>query len=81
MVHPLTAGLREEPASMASDGMAIVEAGWARRERAKAVEQIAMSKRAREKARRMNASGEEKQKVTRAARIYKPPAGDLRNQR
>jgi hypothetical protein len=62
MVHPLTAGLREEPASMACDGIAIVEAGWARRERAKAVEQIAMSKRAREKARRMNASGEEKKK-------------------
>jgi len=81
MVHPLTAGLREEPASMASGGIAIVEAGWTRRERANAVEQIAMSKRAREKARRMNASGEEKEKVTRAARIYKPPAGDLRNQR
>jgi len=73
--------LREEPASIASDGATSEEAGCARRERANAVEQIAMSKRAKEKARRMNASGEEKGKVTRAARIYKPPASDFRNQR
>jgi hypothetical protein len=73
--------LREEPASIASDGAASEEAGWVRRERANAVEQTAMSKRAKEKARRMNASGEEKEKVTRSARIYKPPASDLRNQR
>jgi hypothetical protein len=42
------------------------------RDRASAVEQIAMSKRAREKARRMNASGEEKEKITQAREILQP---------
>jgi hypothetical protein len=53
--------LREEPASKASDGAAAGKIAVLR-EKASAVEQIAMSKRAREKARRMNASEEEKEK-------------------
>jgi hypothetical protein len=47
------------------------------RESATAVEQIAISKRAREKARRMNASVKGKKKVPRVVGFYKPASGEL----
>jgi hypothetical protein len=58
--------------SIASDGAVDEGAGAEVRERATAVEQIAISKIAREKARRIRTSGKRKKKLTRQHAYYKP---------